>query len=100
MADEVPGMAPSALSVPSDFVRPAPTMRLSLRISKQEDDGQFLVDDPTIPGSPPVGRGRTMFEAIGSYFHHNQDRLGLSFEVHESALSTELARRRRGLGKR
>ena len=28
MADEVPGMAPSALSVPSDFMRPAPTMPL------------------------------------------------------------------------
>ncbi len=99
MADEVPGMAPSALSVPSDCRR-SRKVRLCLRISKQEDDGQFLVDDPSIHGSPPVGRGRTMLEAIGSYFHHNQDRLGLSFEVHESALSAEVARRQRELGKR
>lgn len=71
---------------------------MKLRISKEED--HFLVDDPTIPGSPPVGRGRTMLEAIGSYFHNNQNNLGLSFDVDESAWPAELARRNRELAKR
>lgn len=71
---------------------------MKLRISKEED--HFLVVDPTIPGSPPVGRGRTMIEAIGYWFHRNQDRIGLEFEVTESAMPTELRRRRRELAKR
>ncbi len=71
---------------------------MKLRISKEKD--HFLVDDPTIPGSPPVGRGRTMLEAIGSYFHHNQVSLGLSFDVDESAHLSELSRRKRELAKR
>jgi hypothetical protein len=71
---------------------------MKLRISKEED--HFLVDDPTIPGSPPVGRGRTMLEAIGSWFHRNQDKMNLSFDVDESAQPAEMARRQRELARR
>ncbi len=71
---------------------------MELRISKEED--HFLVDDPTLPGSPPVGRGRSMIEAIGSYFHNNQSRLGISFNVDPSAMPAEVDRRRRELSKR
>jgi len=71
---------------------------MKLRISKEED--HFLVDDPTIPGSPPVGRGKTILEAIGSYFHNNQTNLGLSFDLHESAYLAESNQRKRELAKR
>ena len=72
--------------------------RLKLTISK-EGDG-FLVCDRSKCGSPPVGRGKTMMEAIGSFFHHNQYNLGIEFDVGESAQSAETARRRRELARR
>ena len=33
--------------------------------------GKFLVDDDR-PGSPPIGRGETLQEAIGNYVINNQ----------------------------
>ena len=70
----------------------------TLRVSKE--DGQFVIDDTSRPGSPTVGRGRTMMEAIGSYFHGNQQELGIMFFVDESARPAEMRRRRRELGRR
>lgn len=69
-----------------------------LTISKE--DSQFVVDDRSRPGTPPVGRGRTMKEAIGAYFHANQRELGIEFEVHGTAQQAEISRRRRELAKR
>jgi hypothetical protein len=43
---------------------------MRLKISKE--DGLFVVDDFSRSGSPAVGRGRTMREAIGDYVHSNQ----------------------------
>ena len=63
-------------------------------------NGQFTVDDISRPGSPLVGRGRTMKEAIGDYFHNNQTEFGISFEVDKSASKAELRRRARELSKR
>jgi hypothetical protein len=71
---------------------------MKLTISKE--DGQFLVDDRTRPGSPPVGRGRTIREAIGDYFHSNQRALNIEFEVHGTALAAEMRRRSRELSRR
>jgi hypothetical protein len=71
---------------------------MKLKISK--DGAQFVVDDPTVPGSPVVGRGRTMKEAIGDYFHGNQTKLGLSFDVDETAHPAEMRRRSRELSRR
>lgn len=72
---------------------------MKLTLSKRES-GEFEVDDRSLPGSPPVGHGRTMMEAIGSFFHSNQTRLGIEFEVDDSAWQTELRRCRRELAKR
>lgn len=71
---------------------------MTLTISKEY--GKFVVDDPSLPGTPTVGRGRTMKEAIGDFFHGNQDRLGIIFEVASSARPAEMRRRSRELGKR
>jgi len=71
---------------------------MRLKISKE--NGMFVVDDPKRSGSPPVGRGHTMLEAIGSWVHHNQDYIGISFAVDETARPAELGRRRRELRKR
>jgi hypothetical protein len=71
---------------------------MKLTISKE--DALFIVDDPTRPGSPRVGWGRTIKEAIGDFFHGNQTALGIEFEVHGTAQAAEMRRRRRELSKR
>lgn len=63
-------------------------------------DSLVTVDDQTLPGSPPVGRGRTIYEAIGRWFHLHQERLGIKFNVHESAKPAEVARRALETGQR
>lgn len=54
-----------------------------LTISKEY--GSFLVDDKSRPGSPPVGRGRTIKEAIGDWLHNNQSLMDVQFEVDTTA---------------
>jgi hypothetical protein len=71
-----------------------------MRLSISKSDGQFVVDDLSLPGSPAVGRGRTMKEAIGDFVHANQLRLGVAFDVDASAKAAELRRRSREMGKR
>jgi len=76
-------------------------MNLKLHITKPQSNlDSFEVDDLSRPGSPAVGRGRTMIIAIGDYFHRNQTELGISFEVDPSALPAEMRRRQRELAKR
>jgi hypothetical protein len=70
----------------------------TLCISKR--GATFTVDDPTRPGSPPVGRGLTMKGAIGDWLHHNQAEMGITFCVDDSAMPAELARRRREMAQR
>ena len=71
---------------------------MTLTISKE--GGLFIVDDLSRAGSPAMGRGRTMKEAIGDYFHANQTELGIGFVVEGSAIAAESLRRLRELGKR
>jgi hypothetical protein len=71
---------------------------MTLRISKT--GSQFMVDDTSRSGSPIVGYGRTMKEAIGDYFHSNQSQLHIVFEVDETVRATEMRRRSRELRKR
>ena len=65
------------------------TMRVVL--SKQGDS--FLVDPVDKPGSPRVGRGRTMLEAYGNFLIQYQDELGLLIEVDPSGQAAEDRRR-------
>lgn len=61
--------------------------------------GAFVVDDPFVPGSPPVGRGRTMKEAIGDWFINNQDTVGYAIDT-AAVRPVEIARIKRELSKR
>jgi hypothetical protein len=72
---------------------------ITLRISKPSYGG-FLVDDPSVPGSPPVGRGASAQEALGDWVFHNRDRVGVEFVVDASAQADEMERRRRELAQR
>lgn len=71
---------------------------IRLRISKEGQ--KFLVDDPSRTGTPPVGRGDTMMEAIGNWLHHNRERCNVDFDVDPSALPAETRRRQRELAQR
>jgi len=51
---------------------------------------KFLVDDLSRPGSPPVGKGRTINEAIGEYVVHNLEALGIELEIDLSTPSHSL----------
>ena len=73
-------------------------MGMILTISKE--NGRFEVVDDSAPGSPPIGYGRTMMEAIGRWFHSNQTKIGLDFIVKDSAKPAEMRRRRRELSRR
>lgn len=65
-----------------------------------KEGGIFTVDDPSQPGSPPVGRARTMASAIGEWLTNNQSQIGISIGVDESAMPAEKRRRARELRKR
>jgi hypothetical protein len=69
-----------------------------LTISKEGN--QFVVDETSRTGSPRVGRGRTMKEAIGDFIHGNQAELGIHLIVAMSAEPAEQRRRKRELAKR
>lgn len=71
---------------------------MKLRIAKEGDI--FVVDEPSVPGTPPVGRGRSITEAMGQWLRINHVRLGIDFEVDPSAAPAELGRRRRELARR
>lgn len=71
---------------------------MKLTIDKQ--GGRFVVDEPAALGSPWVGRGRTMTEAMGDFFRKHQREFGVEFEVLPSALASEIRRRNRELRKR
>jgi hypothetical protein len=49
-----------------------------LTVTKEGD--LFVVDDLTRPGSPPVGRGKTILEAIGWWVLNNQKQMDFEFD--------------------
>lgn len=71
-----------------------------MRLTISREGHRFMVDDISRPGSPPVGYGKTMTEAIGAFFHANQTDLGIEFDVHPSAAPAEKRRRARELSRR
>lgn len=73
---------------------------MKLKLSIDKVDGIFCVDQPSVSGSPYVGYGRTMMEAIGNYFHNNQSNLDIEFDVKPAVIPTEMRRRKRELAKR
>jgi hypothetical protein len=66
-----------------------------------KDHGCSIEVDPVeLPGSPAVGRGRTIEEALGNFLIAYQDKLGLKIEIDESAKAAEILRRERALAQR
>jgi len=71
---------------------------LDVEISKEY--GRFMVARKGAPGSPAVGRGRTMKEALGDFLIHYQDLLGINLTLSEEVVPTEMRRRQRELRQR
>lgn len=61
---------------------------------------QFEADPVDLPGSPPVGRGATIIEALGNFLISYQHDLGLEIEVDETAKAAEQQRRSESLSDR
>ncbi len=68
-------------------------------IIKKFDYGFEVQPVPCI-GSPYVGRGKTMMEALGQYLHLMQTEWDIFIDVDESAWPDELKRRKEELAKR
>jgi len=55
---------------------------MKIKITKGADG--FVADPLEFPGSPPVGRGQTLGEALGDFLIFYRDRLGIEIEVDSS----------------
>ncbi len=58
---------------------------MKIKISKGPSGG-FVVDPVELPGSPPVGRGDSVTEAMGNFVAHYHKQMGLEIEVDASAV--------------
>lgn len=83
-----------------DLYDDEPSVPNATTLTITKDGEIFTVDNKKMPGSPGVGRGASMLEAIGSYFHVNQTNLNISFVVDPSAQLVEEQRRVTELKKR
>lgn len=64
---------------------------MKIKISKR--GSRFEADPVDLPGSPPVGKGDTITEALGDFLRHYQAELGVQIEVDASAVEAEQKRR-------
>lgn len=64
---------------------------MKIKISKTVDG--FVADPISEPGSPPVGRGSTIAEALGDFLIHYQTQLGLIIDIDSTAHNAENDRR-------
>jgi hypothetical protein len=71
-----------------------------MKIVIKDHGGSIEVDPVELPGSPAVGRGSTIAEALGNFLICYQKELGLEIEVDDSAKKAEKKRRRDELAKR
>ena len=69
-------------------------------VIKSHGRGSIEVDPVELSGSPSVGRGKTIEEALGNFLIAYQKYLGLDIVVDESAQKAENKRRRDALAQR
>jgi hypothetical protein len=69
-------------------------------VIRERSKGWLEIDPVELPGSPSVGRGNTIEEALGNFLIAYQKELGLDSEVDESAKKAEKKRRKDALAQR
>lgn len=71
-----------------------------MRVVIKAEGERFVVDPVDKSGSPAVGRGASMVEALGDFVICYQTELGLDIVVDESAQAAENQRREDALAQR
>lgn len=71
---------------------------MKVKISKRGN--RFEAAPVEIPGSPPVGKGDSITEALGDFLRHYHAELGVDIEVDASAQDAEQERRAAALAQR
>lgn len=73
--------------------------KLGINLTIVKKGTTFEVDNLAQLGSPPIGRGKSIKEAVGDWLYHNQTELGITFDVTavqadvDKALAADLAQR-------
>jgi hypothetical protein len=70
------------------------------KLTVEKEGAGFVVDEPRRPGSPLVGRGATISEALANWFRSNHEDLGFEIEVKPDAQTAEDLRRKKLLRER
>lgn len=71
-----------------------------MKVVISERNGMFTFDPVDSPGSPMVGRGKTLVEAAGDFLICYQREFGLELVVDSSAQAAENKRHEQELAKR
>lgn len=71
-----------------------------MKILIRQRGDRFEADPVNLPGSPAVGKGATIVEALGDFLISYQQDLGLEIEVDETAKAAEQQRRSEALSQR
>lgn len=69
-------------------------------VTVKAESGKIVADVATWPGSPAVGRGDTIYEALGRWLHANRGAVGVEIVLDMSAFDQEMERRLEELGSR
>lgn len=72
----------------------------NMRIGIKREYGEVVAEPVDLPGSPPVGRGANIKEALGDFLIHYQEQLGIKIEIDATAEQAERDRRVVELNKR
>lgn len=64
---------------------------MKVKVSKRGN--RFEADPVELPGSPPVGKGDSIMEALGDFLHQYRAELGVEIELDGSARDAEQERR-------
>jgi hypothetical protein len=73
------------INVVAAGVDPVREERPRPRVQIRWTDGSWVADDLALPGSPPVGRGRTPGEALGYWMLHHPEVTRAFFDIHQEA---------------
>ena len=65
---------------------------MTTTLTVHKSAGFFVCDDTSRPGSPPIGSGRTLNDAIATWVINNQVHLGIEFDT--TAVQKTIQRRR------
>lgn len=92
VAFELASLRQARAEEPSDtVVRPSRAIKHPIRVEK-EGPTSFSADLINLAGSPPIGRGRSVGEAIGVLVQIHAETIGIDLQLSEEAVKADSAR--------